>query len=550
MKTTSPALNPTRRFLSPLLLALVLGTGTALAVSTPLQTVPGTGNGIEQPVVVAIDTSAGAASAGTFVVTGISHVLGQASNFVTAKYAGGNQLWLKTYNGASNSFDQPRAMVLDADGNIYVTGTSRGANGNDYATVKYSPAGVELWTARYDADADDVPTAICVGADGAIYVTGYSNSVGLEAEGITTVKYSAAGAQLAVLHLPEPEAEAFDADGPGAISADQAGNILLAGASAELGEHFGVLVLRLKATGEVVSESHVSGPGDFQLFPKSIATGADGSFAVLSSGEVEATGEADLFVTKFSAAGQSLWTGRGGQEVSGGQVRFDAQGNVIVIGTAEEKDLLTLKFNSAGTLLSETEEPLGNALAFGFSAKADEIITATVQPLSAGIANLATFTTLIGTSGSLPQITVPPQGFSLVPGTNPALTVQALNGVSFQWLRNGLPVNGAVGTSFPPAGLPGDYSVEVGNSFGTVVSPIARVSAGDVLFGFGFQADGSFHGLFSGEISRIYEFQSSDDLNLWNTFFFTGRYTGGQLPVVDKPAAGTPHRYYRARRYL
>ena len=548
MKTTTPALNPTRRFLSPLVLALVLGTRTALAVSTPLQTVPGTSNGIEQPVVVAVDTTTGASAA--VVVTGISHVLGQASNFVTAKYDGGNQLWIKTFNGAANSFDQPRAMALDTAGNIYVTGTSRGANGNDYATVKYSPAGVELWTARYDADADDVPTAICVGADGAIYVTGYSNTIGLEAEGITTVKYSADGAQLAVLHLPEPQAAAFDAEGPAAIAVDSAGNILLAGASAALQENFAALVLRLNAAGQVLGESRVSGPPQFQVMPKSLALAADGSFALVSSGEVEATGEAALLVTKFSAAGESLWSGRVGQEVTAAQVRIDLQGNVIVIGTAEEKDLLTLKYNSVGTLLRKTEEPLGNAVAFAPGVTSDHIVTATLQPLSAGIANLATFVTPIATSGSLPQITVPPEGFSLVPGTDPALTVQAQNAASYQWLRDGVPINGAVGASFLPAGLPGDYSVELGNSFGTVVSPFARVSADDVLFGFGFQADGTFHALFSGEISRIYELQSSDDLSLWNTFFFTGRYTGGQLPIMDTPAAGTPHRYYRARRYL
>lgn len=548
MKTTPLALNPTRRFLSPLLLALVLGTGTALAVSTPLQTVPGTGNGIEQPLAVAIDSSAG--GGGAVVVTGISHVLGQASNFVTAKYANGTQLWSKTFNGAANSFDQPRAMALDADGNIYVTGTSRSATGNDYATVKYSPAGAELWTARYNSDADDVPTAICVGADGSIYVTGYSNSVGLEAEGITTVKYSPAGAQLAVIPLPEPEAEAFDADGPAAIAVNAAGTIFLAGASVELQEYYDLLVIRQNAAGQVIGESRVSGPPQFQVFPKSLALAADGSFAAISSGENEATGEADLLVTKFSASGESLWSGRVGQEVSAAQVRIDAQGNVIVIGTAEEKDLLTLKYNAVGTLLSETEEALGNAVAFAPGANADQIITATVQPLSAGKANLASFTTPIGTSASLPQITTPPEGYALIPGVNGTLFVSATGATGFQWLRNGVPVNGAVSASYSPGQVAGDYSVAVSNAFGTVTSPLARVSADDVLFGFDLLADGTFQATFSGELNRVYELQSSDDLSLWKTFSTAKRYTGTQLTISDKPAAGTPHKYYRARRFL
>jgi outer membrane protein assembly factor BamB len=539
--------NPSRRLLSPLL--LVLGTGTAFAASTLIQTVPGTGNGIEQPVAAAIDTSAGAASGGALVVTGISHVLGQASNFSTAKYAAGKQLWLKSYNGPSSSFDQPRAMTLDAAGNIYVTGTSRGAHGNDYATVKYSPNGDELWTARYDTEVDDVPTAICVGADGAIYVTGYSNGEGFVAEGITTVKYSATGTQLAVFTLPEAESAMFDADGPAAMAADAQGNILLAGASAGLQEQFDLLVLRLDAKGGVIGESRVSGPPQYQILPRSLALAADGSFAALSTGELEATGEADLFVTRFSAAGQSRWSGRVGQEVAGAELRFDPQGNAIVVGTSDQKDLLTLKYSPEGTLLSRTGEPLGNALAFAWGAKADEIITATVLPLSAGIANLATYRTPVTTSDSLPQIIVPPEGYALIPGVTRVLAVQAQGAASYQWYRDGVAINGATSATYLPAGLAGDYSVEVGNSFGTVLSPLARVRADDVIYSAVFLKDGSFHALFSGETTRVYELQSSDDLTVWSTFF-TQRYTGAPWTIADQPPAATPHRYYRARRFL
>src|SRR5882724_7553030 len=67
---------------------------------------------------------------------------------------GGIPLWTNHYNGAGNSFDLTRAVAVDIDGNVFITGSSIATNGLDYATVAYSSTGLPLWTNLYNGPAN------------------------------------------------------------------------------------------------------------------------------------------------------------------------------------------------------------------------------------------------------------------------------------------------------------------------------------------------------------------------------------------------------------
>ena len=533
------------RLFSPIL-ALVTLSPALFAASTPLGQFPATGNGLDLPVAVAVDASGG------IVVTGTGYVAGQAANYVTVKYSGAAPPWSRTYNGAANSYDEPKAIAVDAAGNIHVTGSSRGARDADFATVKYDPDGQELWTARYDSGETDVATAVGIGPDGSVYVAGSSDREGGLSEGYVLVKYSIAGAQLSVTPLGAGSGHAFDLS-PTALAVDAAGNVLVAGAAAGVQEHFDTLVLKLDAAGQEIAHARFSGPGLYQVFPAAVAFGPDGSFVVAATGGAEGVAGPDLFVAKFDAAGQPLWSSRYGNLGDGADkavgLFVGPQGNILVLGSTRHGDaggLAVLKLNPQGTRLGLTEETLGSAVAFSSRSSfgSGEIITATLRPDT-----IATFRTPTTSPTGLPQITSAPEGYTLIPGVDRPLAVLAANATGYQWFRDGMAIAGATTTTVSPGGQPGDYAVQVSNAAGAVLSSVARVSTGDVLYSAAIRADGSFRSLFSGESGRIYELQSSNDLNLWNTFA-TGRYTGTPLEITDPSAAGIPYRFYRARRCL
>ena len=83
------------------------------------------------------------------------------------------------------------AVRVDGQGNVYVTGWSHGgATGINYATVKYDSNGNELWVARYvGGNGSDYASALLLDANGKVYVSGWSRGDAGNYE-FATIKYS------------------------------------------------------------------------------------------------------------------------------------------------------------------------------------------------------------------------------------------------------------------------------------------------------------------------------------------------------------------------
>ena len=117
--------------------------------------------------------------AGNVYVTGESAGVNTFDDYATIKYdSSGHQLWEARYNGLGNGYDRAYALVIDGEGNVYVTGASQGyiESHLDYLTVKYDTLGNQLWVARYNGplSGEDVPYAIALDRWGNVYVTGRS----------------------------------------------------------------------------------------------------------------------------------------------------------------------------------------------------------------------------------------------------------------------------------------------------------------------------------------------------------------------------------------
>lgn len=124
---------------------------------------------------------------------------GYCFSYVTIKYSpAGVRKWVATYNPQPTSDDMAHAVRVDASGNVYVTGQSAWESAfYDFATVKYTPFGVQVWAKRYDGagHGNDMAYGLAVDSKGNAIVAGQSY-ISLEVESdFTVIKYASGSAR-------------------------------------------------------------------------------------------------------------------------------------------------------------------------------------------------------------------------------------------------------------------------------------------------------------------------------------------------------------------
>jgi uncharacterized delta-60 repeat protein len=168
---------------------------------------------------------------GNVYVTGYSTGSGTASDYATIKYdSSGEEEWVARYDGPGNSYDESNDLAIDIDGNVHVTGSSYGSGtASDYATIKYDSSGVEVWVVRYDgpADSSDQANALVLDAEGNVYVTGYCTGSGTHYD-YTTIRYNTSGMEEGAVSYNGP---GNHADRATALAVDSEGNVYVTGQS-------------------------------------------------------------------------------------------------------------------------------------------------------------------------------------------------------------------------------------------------------------------------------------------------------------------------------
>jgi hypothetical protein len=186
----------------------------------------GSSNGSD--IAIAIETD----KSGNTIVTGWAFEGETGNDYVTIKYRpNGDTAWIRAYNGPENGSDLAYAMAVDDYGNIYVTGASYGGEtGLDYATVKYSSDGEEMWVQRYHnyGVGEDVAVGLTLDDSRFVHITGRSIGSGTNLD-YATIKYDSSGNRfwvrryLGTGYSGNDEAQA--------IAVDDSGHVYVTGAS-------------------------------------------------------------------------------------------------------------------------------------------------------------------------------------------------------------------------------------------------------------------------------------------------------------------------------
>jgi hypothetical protein len=152
-------------------------------------------------------------------------------------------LWTNRYAGLVTGTDVANAIAVDTNGNAFVTGYSGNGFSTDFATIKYSSAGVPLWTNRYNGPANnsDLAKAVAVNTSGNVFVTGYSMTSS-NTYHYSTIAYSGAGVALWTNRNHGAGSNPQYADA--ALAADRNGNVFMTGYAFSSDSDYDYIVLK------------------------------------------------------------------------------------------------------------------------------------------------------------------------------------------------------------------------------------------------------------------------------------------------------------------
>ncbi|MCX6639594.1 MAG: C10 family peptidase [bacterium] len=326
----------------------------------------GPGNGYDDATSVALDGN------GNVYVTGGSAGIGTYTDYATIKYnAAGQQQWVARYNGPGNDYDAAYSLTLDGSGNVYLTGYSYG-NGtyNDYATIMYNSAGIQLWVTRYNDSANGNYEARSIAVEeggGNIYVTGSCLGSG-NSDDYATIKYNSAGVQQWVAFY---NGTLSTGDNAHALVVDGGGNVYVTGWSTGTGYPFNCDYATVKYNSAGVQQwvARYNSPANGNDYGYSLALDGDGNVYVTGySAQTETYFNDDYATIKYNAAGQQQWValynGPGNDYDAACSLALDGSGNVYVtgysVGNGTGDDYATIKYS--GGNIAGWGEPVATML--------------------------------------------------------------------------------------------------------------------------------------------------------------------------------------------
>ena len=254
--------------------------------------------------------------------------------------------WVVRFTSDSIRDESVNDMFIDAQGNVYVTGSQRRTSANldiEAVTVKYSSQGVQEWIQNFRDPNNHgaVCRAIHVDNAGNVYVTGDNGVYGPPYE-MLVIKYSPAGTQLWSYRF---KYNAFGVDRGYDVITDATGNVYVTG---EFDTNAGnVFLVKFDPNGALVNKTayHKASEGARKI-------GLDGAGKIIIGGYINDNDSLSFLALKYEQNLDFVWASRWGKGVGNQDVidmAIDMNSNIILTGiNGLTIDYNTVKIDPAG----------------------------------------------------------------------------------------------------------------------------------------------------------------------------------------------------------
>ena len=279
-------------------------------------------------------------------------------DYYIAKYSQtGVLIWDYQYNGIGSSDDAPSALVLDANHNVYVTGSSYGVNSStDFTTLKFDGiSGNVLWESRYDFNnKPEVAKDIKIDGNGDVLICGTSAQNFFNSE-YAVIKYNATnGIQIAEKRHNSP-GNGYDL--PSEMVIDANNFIYVVGTANSNLPNKDIKLIAYNPSLQIQWLEYIdkSGASDEGY---SITLDSNGDL-IITGYCTKSNGGTDCVTAKYDpTTGNQIWINEktafvDNQTSKGRKVKTDSNGNIYVTSEADvngSRDLVTFSYDSNGQL--------------------------------------------------------------------------------------------------------------------------------------------------------------------------------------------------------
>ena len=271
--------------------------------------------------------------------------------------ASGQPAWTKTHSWPND--DQGRDIRQTSDGGYIIAGCTRsfGAGTLDLLLIRTTGSGDSVWVKAIGGNGYETGYSVLQTTDGGYAIAGYTTGIGGFNSDVYLVKTSASGDTVWTRRYGGTEDEA-------GLCVDQTadGGYVIVGSHISGSDGQNVYLLKTDASGDTLWTRSYGGP--YFDVGNSVRQTADGGY-IIAGTTYRSVGDADAYLIKTDALGDTLWTRVfGGTGVDGGNsVQQTLDGGYIVAGRtasygAGNGDVWLIKTDADG--YAGMQEPSGS----------------------------------------------------------------------------------------------------------------------------------------------------------------------------------------------